>query len=123
VLLFDPLCCLLSTVKAVVAARRRPGGQDGECRAAGPAQSAPNADNIMDLVVGLLSPLPMANDGLVAAQRTPPRQHPQRERGHPGVDLVFRFWQCDKENHGWREGLPLTVSAKFRSRGPAFTLR
>jgi hypothetical protein len=36
----------------------------------------------------------------------------------PRIDLVFRFWQCDKENHGWREGLPLTVSAKFRSRGP-----
>ena len=33
----------------------------------------------------------------------------------PRIDLVFRFWQCDKENHGWREGLPLTVSAKFRS--------
>jgi len=41
----------------------------------------------------------------------------------PRIDLVFRFWQCDKENHGWREGLPLTVAAKFRSRGPAFTLR
>jgi hypothetical protein len=44
-------------------------------------------------------------------------------RWSPRIDLVFRFGQCDKENHGWREGLPLTVSAKFRSRGPAFTLR
>ena len=78
---------LLSTVKAVVAARRRPGGQDGECRAAGPAQSAPNADNIMDLVVALLSPLPMANDGLVAAQRTPPWQQTQRHGRHPGSIL------------------------------------
>jgi hypothetical protein len=24
--------------------------------------------------------------------------------GLPRVDVVFRFWQCDKENHGWREG-------------------
>src|ERR1022692_3011790 len=30
-------------------------------------------------------------------------------RGSPRVDVVFCFWQCDKENHGWREGPPLTV--------------
>ena len=35
--------------------------------------------------------------------------------GSPRVDVVFRLWQCDKENHGWREGPPLTVAAKFRS--------
>jgi hypothetical protein len=29
--------------------------------------------------------------------------------GLPRVDVVFCFWQCDKENHGWREGPPLTV--------------
>jgi hypothetical protein len=29
--------------------------------------------------------------------------------GLPRLDLVFRRWQCDKENHGWREGPPLTV--------------
>src|SRR5258708_15540911 len=22
----------------------------------------------------------------------------------PRVDVIFRLWQCDKENHGWREG-------------------
>jgi hypothetical protein len=27
----------------------------------------------------------------------------------PRIDVVFRFGQCDKENHGWREGPPLTV--------------
>jgi len=35
--------------------------------------------------------------------------------GSPRVDVVFLLWQCDKENHGWREGRPLTVAAKFRS--------
>jgi hypothetical protein len=25
------------------------------------------------------------------------------------IDLVFRFGQCDKENHGWREIPQLTV--------------
>jgi hypothetical protein len=27
----------------------------------------------------------------------------------------LRLWQCDKKNHGWREGRPPTVAAKFRS--------
>ena len=29
--------------------------------------------------------------------------------GLPRLDVVFRLWQCDKQNHGWREGPPLTV--------------
>jgi hypothetical protein len=24
--------------------------------------------------------------------------------GSPRVDVVFRLWQCDKDNHAWREG-------------------
>jgi hypothetical protein len=28
----------------------------------------------------------------------------------PRIGLVFGLWRCDKENHGWREGPPLTVS-------------
>ena len=44
--------------------------------------------------------------------------------GSPRVDVVFRLWQCDKENHGWREGPPVTVLCQsFRSAGRAFTLR
>jgi hypothetical protein len=43
--------------------------------------------------------------------------------GSPRVDIVFWFRQCDKKNHGWREGQPLTVPLpKFRSAGRAFTL-
>ena len=72
VLLLDSLCCLLPAMKAVVALRQRPGGQDGECLATGPAQPSPNADAVVDLVVGLITPLAMADDGPVAAQRTPP---------------------------------------------------
>jgi hypothetical protein len=42
--------------------------------------------------------------------------------GSPRV--VFRLWQCDKENHGWREGPPVTVLCqRFRSAGRALTLR
>ena len=44
--------------------------------------------------------------------------------GSPRVDVVFRLWQCDKENHGWCEGPPVTVLCQsFRSAGRAFTLR
>ena len=31
----------------------------------------------------------------------------------PRVDVVFRLWQCDKKNHGWREGLPLVLPARI----------
>ena len=44
--------------------------------------------------------------------------------GSPRVDVVFDLWQCDKENHGWREGPSVTVPLpKSRSAGRAFTLR
>ena len=33
--------------------------------------------------------------------------------GSPRVDVVFRLWQCDKENHGWREGPPRPSLASF----------
>ena len=52
----------------------------------------------------------MADDRVVLANRTPPRQEVQGD--HPRVDVVFHLWQCDKENHGWREGPPLTVLCK-----------
>jgi hypothetical protein len=33
----------------------------------------------------------------------------------PRIGLVLWFWQCDKENHGWREGPPLTDPCRLRS--------
>src|ERR1017187_3059706 len=51
---------------------------------------------------GQAEPPSMANDRVVPANRTLPRQEVQWD--HPRVDVVFHFWQCDKENHGWREG-------------------
>jgi hypothetical protein len=44
--------------------------------------------------------------------------------GSPRLDVVFCLWQCDKKNHGWCEGPPVTVLCQsFRSAGRAFTLR
>jgi hypothetical protein len=33
--------------------------------------------------------------------------------GSPRLNVVFCFRQCDKKNHGWREGPPWPFSAKF----------
>ena len=45
--------------------------------------------------------------------------------GSPRIDVVFHLWQCDKDNHGWREGPPVTVvlCQSLRSAGRVFTLR
>ena len=32
--------------------------------------------------------------------------------GSPRLVIVFRRWECDKENHGWREGPPLSLAWK-----------
>jgi hypothetical protein len=40
----------------------------------------------------------------------------------PRIGLVFGLWQCDKENHGWREGPPLTDSLQGCDLWRAFTL-
>jgi hypothetical protein len=52
----------------------------------------------------------MADDGQALTNRAPPREKMQRD--HLRVEVVFCFWQCDKENHGWREGPPLTVACE-----------
>ena len=107
----DALTGLLPATQAEMAVRGQPIGQDREGLVARMAESAPHPDPVVALVVCRLAPLAMADDGIVAAKGTPPREQFQREDG-----LVLRLWQCDKKNHGWREGRPLTVAAKFRSK-------
>ncbi len=69
--------------------------------------SAPHPDALMPVVVSRSEPLSVPDDSVVPANWAPPREEIQGD--HPGVDVVFVLWQCDKENHGWREGPPLTV--------------
>jgi hypothetical protein len=38
--------------------------------------------------------------------------------GSPRLNVVFRLGQCDQENHGWREGPPLTALGKVSIRWP-----
>ncbi len=49
--------------------------------------SPPHPDPIVARVVCLPAPLAMANDGIVATQRAPPREQLHRERRHPGSVL------------------------------------
>jgi hypothetical protein len=60
-------------------------------------------------VVRLFASLSVTDDGSVATDRAPPRQQVQRNRCHAGIGLAFGLGQCDKKNHGWREGLPLNA--------------
>jgi hypothetical protein len=84
--------------------------------------SAPHQNAFLPVIMGWTEPSSMADDRVVSANRTSPRQGIQRD--YLGVDVVFRLWQCDKENHAWCEGPPVTVLCQsFRSAGRAFTLR
>jgi hypothetical protein len=97
-LLLDALRCLLPAMKAVVAAARRPDRQDGEGLVARWATTAPDTDEIVNLVVCLLTALAVADDRSIPAQRAPAGQQGQWKRGHPRIDIVFGFGPCDKEN-------------------------
>ena len=117
VLLYDALYYLFPTMKAIVAAGRRPDRQDGEGLVTRRASTPPDTDDVVNFVVRLFVPLAMADDCAVPAERAPAWQQVQRERGHPGSRLSSGSGSAIKRINGWREGLPLTVAAKFRSEG------
>ena len=71
--------------------------------------SPPNPDNLVSIVMCRPAPQAMTDDRQVATLRAATWQHTQRNHGHPRNGLVLKLWECDKENHGWREGPPLTV--------------
>ena len=58
--------------------------------------STPHPNAFVPVIVGWAEPPSMANNCLVLANWTLPRQEIQGD--HPGVDVVFRLWQCDKKN-------------------------
>jgi hypothetical protein len=102
--------------------RRRPSRKDGEGFATWAAETAPYPDPVVVFVVGLLAPLAVADDGVESAARAASWQQRQGERVQLECGLVLRIGQCDKENQGWREGPPLTVSCQVRIPWRAFTL-
>ena len=111
----NALAGLLPATQGKRRRRHQPLGQDREGLMARPTDPASHPNALVAVIVGLAEPLPMADDRVVAANRTPPREEVQGDhpRDHPRVDVVFRLWQCDKENHGWREGPPLVLPARI----------
>jgi hypothetical protein len=83
----DPLAGLLSTVQAVVPGRSQPVGQDREGLPARPTNPAPHPDAFLPVIVGLTKALSVADDRVVSASRTSPRQAIQRN--YPGSMLSF----------------------------------
>ena len=108
-------------MKAVVAAGRRPDRQDGEGLMARWATTAPDADEIVNIIVRLLTAQAVADDRSIPAQRAQAGKQGQWKRGHPGSMLCSASGSAINRINGWREGLPLTVAVKFRSEA-AFTL-
>jgi hypothetical protein len=78
---------LLAATQAELRRRRQPIGQDCEGLAARMTDSASYPDPVVAPVVSLLAPLAMADDAIVATQRTSPREQLQREGYHPGSVL------------------------------------
>jgi hypothetical protein len=81
----DVLTSLLPAAKAVVAGRRQPIGQDGKRLPARLTDSAPYPDAFVLVVVSMAKPSSVANDRIVPANGTSPRQEGQRD--HPGSVL------------------------------------
>lgn len=106
----DTLTGLLPATQSEPTRRHQPIGQDREGLPAWPTNPAPHPDLCLLVVVCLPKSPSVTDDGVVSAKRTTARQPVQRDR--PGGSLVFRLGQCDKENQGWREGPPLTVSCQ-----------
>ena len=98
----DPLTRFLSTAQGIVGRRCEPLRQDREGFLARPTDPAPNPEAFVLVVMTLAEPAPVADDRVVLTDWTSPRQEGQWD--HPGLDVVFHLWQCDKKNHGWREG-------------------
>jgi len=83
----DPLARLLPAVKAVMPERRQPIGQDREGFLTRLTDSAPHPDAFVLVIVALTESPSVADDRVVAANGTSPRQEVQRD--HPGSMLSF----------------------------------
>ena len=106
----DALTCPLPATQAVVPERSQPVWQDGEGLPARAAEAAAHPDAFVAVIVCGTEAPSVTDDRGVAGKRDIAAAGAPAES--PRLDVVFRFWQCDKENHGWREGPPLTVACQ-----------
>ena len=83
----DPLAGLLSAMQVERPRRRQPIGQDREGLPAGPTDSAAHPDGFAPVIMAWTEPPSMADDRVVAADGTSPRQEAQWD--YPGSMLSF----------------------------------
>ncbi len=83
----DPFTGLLSAMEGIVPGGHQPIGQDREGFSARLAESPPHPNAFLLAIMGRTEPSSMANDRVVPANRTSPRQQVQRD--HPGSMLSF----------------------------------
>jgi hypothetical protein len=81
----DVLTGLLSAVKAVVTGWRQPMGQGGEGLSARSTDSTPHPDAFVLVIVALTQSPSVADDRVITANGTSPRQQAQRD--YPGSAL------------------------------------
>ena len=115
----DVLTGLLPAVKAVVAGWRQPIGQDGKGLPAWPTDSAPHPDAFVLVIVSMAAPSSVANDRVIPANGTSPRQEVQRN--HPGSVLSSAFGSAIKRITAGVKAAADRPCQSFDLR-PAFTL-
>ena len=103
----DPLARLLPAGQSVVRGWRRPIGQNREGLPARLTDSAANPDAFVPVIVALTESPSVADDRVVAANGTSPRQEVQRD--HPGSMLSFASGSAIKRITAGVKGPPLTV--------------
>ena len=117
----EVLTGLLSATQAERRRRHQPIGQDREGLATRVADSASHPNAFVPVVVSLTGTPSMANDRVVLADRTSPRQEVQGD--HPGSMLSFASGSAIKRITLRVKACRWTVLLrKFRSWGWAFTL-
>ncbi len=83
----DSLAGLLSTIQAEMSERCQPVRQDCEGLLAGPTDSATRPEDVALIIVALTESSSVADDRVIVADRTSPRQEVQWD--HPGSMLSF----------------------------------
>jgi hypothetical protein len=115
----DALTGLLPAVKAVGAGWRQRIGQDGKSLSARLTDSAPHPDAFVLVVVRITEPSSVANDRVLPADGTSPRQEAQRN--HPGSVLSSAYGSAIKRITAGVKAAADRPCQSFDLR-PAFTL-
>jgi hypothetical protein len=98
VLLKTPPQRLAARQQAIVGVRKRKRRQEGESLPATGAPTATDPDPVVILVVRLLAPATVTDDGIAFANRASPQDELIALCGPIGFQLVYRGGKWDKKN-------------------------